>query len=133
MYKTVEELEAKIAEYFENVPTKIRSLNGVSTEVPVPTITGLSLFLGFCDRRSMLDYEARGKFSRTIKKARALIEQHYEELLQTGNNTGAIFALKNFGWSDKLEIEGNVNHTEGIIRVPAKKPVGAAVTEIAQA
>ena len=37
-----------------------------------------------------------------------MIEREYEEQLQTGNPTGAIFALKNFDWKDKAEIEHTV-------------------------
>ena len=61
------------------------------------------MHLGFCDRQSFYEYEKKPEFTYTIKKARFFIEQHYEELLQTGNVTGAIFALKNFGWVDRTE------------------------------
>ena len=44
------------------------------------------------------------EFSYTIKRARLLIEILYEEQLQKGSPTGAIFALKNFGWKDRQEI-----------------------------
>lgn len=104
MFKTKEALEKKIDEYFANVPTATKHVaSGVVVEVPVPTITGLSLFLGFCDRRSFYEYEEKPLFTHTIKKARTFIEKHYEEMLQVGNTTGAIFALKNFGWRDQRE------------------------------
>lgn len=110
MYETAEELQAKIDLYFkpENLPTvkRITSM-GVEVNIPCPTITGLTLFLGFSDRMSFYDYENREEFSYTIKRARTFIEKHYEELLQTGNVTGAIFALKNFGWKDKQEVDQN--------------------------
>jgi hypothetical protein len=32
----------------------------------------------------------------------------YEKSLRQNNCTGAIFALKNFGWKDKTEIEGSL-------------------------
>ena len=70
-----------------------------------PTITGLAYFLGFSDRHSFYDYEKRGKFSHTIKRARLWIESIYESKLFEGSPTGAIFALKNFGWKDKQETE----------------------------
>ena len=79
-------------------------------KMPVPTITGLALHLGFCSRQSFYDYESRPEHSYTIKKARTFIEKHYEELLQVGNTTGAIFALKNMGWLDKISNENtNLN------------------------
>jgi hypothetical protein len=73
-------------------------------EVPAITITGLCLYLGFDSRQSFYDYEQKVEFSYIIKKARLRIENHYEQCLQYGNVTGAIFPLKNMGWSDKQEI-----------------------------
>jgi hypothetical protein len=116
-YKTSEELQEKINEYF-NGGLKKRTIivgkgeNKEAIEVPVPTISGLAYFLGFESRKSFYDYESREGFLYTIKRARLFIEQEYEEQLQVGNTTGAIFALKNMGWIDKQEIEStntNIN------------------------
>lgn len=115
LYKTPEEMENKISEYFkpENLPTiKKYTALGQEVLVPCPTVTGLTLFLGFCDRHSFYAYEEnKPEFSNIIKKARTFIEKHYEELLQNGNTTGAIFALKNFGWKDKTELDQNIKAT----------------------
>lgn len=108
-YKTPEELQEKIDLYFKNLPmaTKYFAM-GQEIQVPCPTITGLTLFLGFCDRQSFYAYEEnKPEFSYTLKKARTFIEKHYEEMLQNGNTTGAIFALKNFNWKDKQEVDQN--------------------------
>ncbi len=96
-YKTSEELEAAIFEYWEKL------------DKDKPTVTGLALFLGFESRQSFYKYEQDGEFSYTIKKARLRIESIYEQNLHSGNPTGSIFALKNFGWSDKTEIDHTVN------------------------
>lgn len=110
-FKTVEELDAAINDYFENCPDKriIKLKNSEGGEyieyVPSYTITGLALHLGFVDRRSLYDYNERPQFSHSIKMARTRIEKVYENLLHSGQCTGAIFALKNFGWKDKQEIE----------------------------
>ena len=98
-YETAEELEDKLEEYF----------TGCSEEEKRPTITKLVLFLGFCDRASFYDLEKQEKFSHTIKRARTLIESVYEDSLLGTTAAGAIFALKNFGWTDKQQIE----HTDG--------------------
>lgn len=86
------------------------------------TISGLAYYLGFESRQSFYDYEKNPDFSYTIKRARLFIENEYEKLLLSGNVTGAIFALKNFGWSDKQEIE----HSGGVevksITVKVKRP-----------
>lgn len=110
IYNSPEELSKKIQEYFDTGVRKKTIVIGsgkdkCEIEVPIPTITGLCLFLGFDSRQSFYDYEKRAGFSYTIKRARTLIEREYEEMLSTGNSTGAIFALKNFQWSDKTEIE----------------------------
>jgi len=112
-YKNKDELQKKITEYFENGMRKRKVVVGPPAnksivEIPVPTITGLALFLGFESRQSFYDYEKNNEFSYTIKKSRTFIEREYEELLSTGNVTGAIFALKNMGWIDKTisEIPG---------------------------
>ena len=129
LYSNPEDLEKKIDEYFEvgvahkELPFK----KGKETEmisVPCPTITGLVLFCGFCDRQSFYDYENRERFSCTIKKARTRIEKHYEELLQMGGAAGPIFALKNMGWSDKQQIDMNANVVGNINinLVPSQKP-----------
>ena len=92
LFKTDKELQEKIEAYFEEKQDK-------------PTLTGLALHLGFCDRQSIYDYENNEEHSCTIKRARLRIESAYEERMHSNSNAGAIFALKNFGWSDKQEIE----------------------------
>ena len=107
-YGSPEEMQAAIDKYFSDCPDTTSVFAGGEAgmlEVPCPTITGLSLYLGFCDRQSMYDYEDRAEFSDTIKKARTRMELEYEKDLRFGRNTsGSIFALKNFGWADKKEV-----------------------------
>lgn len=121
-FTTNEELKTKVIEYFTSWHT-IRKYYDKKresmVEVPVLTITGLSLFLGFADRRSFYDYEKRWKktdateeeelISHTLKRARGFIEKEYEEQLQTWSAAWAIFALKNFDWKDTQTIEGELN------------------------
>jgi hypothetical protein len=125
-YETPEELQKKIDEYFaKGFRTRKMVVGNKRTgtqvvEVPIITITGLVLYCGFCDRHSFYDYEKREGFSHTVKRARTFIEQEYEELLSTGNATGAIFALKNFGWIDKTETEttlkvGNIDKVDSLL------------------
>lgn len=81
--------------------------DGEWIRIPEPiTITGLCLFLGFDSRQSFYDYEKREEFSYIIKKIRLLVENRYELALGTKEVTGAIFALKNMGWRDKVEHTG---------------------------
>lgn len=106
-YTSASKLQAKIDEYFATgMRTKtMYNKDGIPYEIPVPTITGLALFCGFESRQSFYAYEDKQEFSYTIKKARTFIEREYEEMLQIGNVTGAIFALKNMGWKDKSETD----------------------------
>lgn len=98
MYKTNEELEIAISEYFQYCyDSKIKF-----------TISGLVLFCGFSDRKSFYEYEIKPEFTHTIKKARALITMHYELALQEAFPQGAIFALKNLGWNAEEQIETTV-------------------------
>lgn len=114
-YNTAEELQEAIQDYFDNGINYKEVVTGPPNnrrieKIPVPTITGLVLHLGFDSRQSFYDLEKQTKFSYTIKSARTMIETKYEELLATGLGTGAIFALKNFGWVDKqiVENEGSI-------------------------
>lgn len=98
-YNSVEEMEKIIQEYFKN--TKEEEL----------TITGLALALD-TDRKTLINYENRDEFFNTIKKAKTRIENSYEKSLRKNGRTGDIFALKNFGWHDKVEneISGSINN-----------------------
>lgn len=108
MYKTPKLLQARIDEYFKTGMKSKTITVGVGTKqrtviLKTPTITGLTLFLGFSDRQSFRDYGNKSSFSCTIKRAHTRIEQEYEENLQANNVAGSIFALKNLGWKDKTE------------------------------
>lgn len=95
-FGSVEELSNKIEEYFNNTPEE---------EI---TITGLALALD-TDRQTLINYQNREEYFDTIKKAKTRVELSYEKSLRKNGRTGDIFALKNFGWTDKQEIDNNVN------------------------
>ena len=72
-----------------------------------PTICGLALALGFSSKQSLYNYEEYGeKFKEVVQRARLMIEDSYEQQLRDVHPTGAIFALKNFGWKDTKELTG---------------------------
>lgn len=71
-----------------------------------PTITGLCLYLGFESRQSFYAYGEKEEFSYTIKRARMMIESEYEKNAQFAKTPAFhIFALKNLGWSDRMEVD----------------------------
>lgn len=97
-----------------------------------PTWSGLALYLGFESRKSLHDYGLKEGFSYPIKKALLRIEGIYEENLHKGNPAGSIFALKNFGWTDKQEIDQKTE-ISGTIKqeIDYTKLSDAALREIA--
>ncbi len=109
-FETPEDLAHAIQEYFNSGVKKRKVAIGKPPntrveEIEVPTISGLCYYIGFESRQSFYDYEQREEFSYIVRRARLFIEKEYEEQLQTGNVVGAIFALKQFGWKDKVETE----------------------------
>ena len=117
-FKTPEELQEKIDEYFELFPQY--TADGVL--VRPATITGLALHLGTY-RDLLCNYQERDEFYDTIKTAKQRIENFYEERLVFQNATGSIFALKNFDWKDKTETqysgELSISKVERVIIDPA--------------
>ena len=113
-YTDVDTLQAAIDDYFEK---KCQDLITEDRVIPnPPTISGLALHLGFADRRSIYDYlERNDALSHTIKVATTRIEEFVEkQILSGGQNTGAIFWLKNKGWKDKQEQE--LSNPDGTLR-----------------
>ena len=135
-FKTVKELEELIRNYFESCfrgewkKVQITDKEGKPVEVDGKpmidwkqelvqfrpfTFTGLAVFLD-TTRRTLLDYESGQydeegedgeKFSHSIKRAKAIIEQSLEEnMINNPKPTGIIFNLKNnFGWRDRTEVD----------------------------
>ena len=68
-------------------------------------LTGLILALGLCSREGLDEYGRRPEFTDSVKKAKLRIEMEYEKALHGRSPTGPIFALKNFGWTDKQDVE----------------------------
>lgn len=117
-YKTAEEMQTAIDSYFDMFqPIPMIDASGKPFidnkgnqiyDLNPPTLSGLSLHLGFADRQSMYDYQNRNdEFSCTIKRARTRCEQWVEHNGLSGNTPPAmaIFMLKNYGLTDKQEIE----------------------------
>jgi hypothetical protein len=109
MYKSAEEMELKINEYFDSCSEEVEvdenEKKNIRRSSEPFTITGLALFLGFESRQSLFDYEKNEEYTYIIKRARLVIENRYEQSLAGQSPTGSIFALKNMGWKDRQEIE----------------------------
>ena len=112
MYTSVEEIESKIEQYFEdckgypltdNEGNQIFNKFGLPVFIDVhpPTVTGLALALGFTSRQALLNYQAKLEFVDTITRAKARVEQYAEErLFDRDGSNGAQFSLRNNfkGW-----------------------------------
>lgn len=82
------------------------------------TWAGLALHLGFESRQSLQDYKEKGEFAYPIKIALLRIESQYEKAAMLNKNAaGPIFALKNFGWKDKQEIDLNAQISKGFLNI----------------
>jgi len=131
-FKSVKELQKKIEDYFDScyeerwLDEYRRDDNGdwilddkgkrkefhikKNVQIREFKITDLAIFLD-TSRETLLDYQGKSEFSDTIKQAKLKIESGYEDRLISRGNSGDIFALKNFNWKDKNEVEhsGNLN------------------------
>lgn len=100
------ELQKIIDDYFE------------STDIDKWTITGLALLVG--SKQLFYDYEGRKEYSAMVKKARLMVENSYEISLREKGGAGTIFALKNFGWVDRVSVDNNVTvktHEEALLEL----------------
>jgi hypothetical protein len=68
------------------------------------TITGLAIALE-TSRETLMNYEKKDEFFDAVKSIKLVCENYAERALLGKNPTGPIFALKNYGWRDKREIE----------------------------
>lgn len=125
MYKSVEQMQEKIEEYFELCEGEpFYNEHGVplvtdkgyliyKIEPKPPTVTGLALALGFASRQALLNYQGKDEFNDTITRAKSRVEEYAESRLfdKEGSN-GAKFSLANNfeGWREKqdVNVEGNM-------------------------
>ena len=123
MYKSVEEMQAKIDAYFEECEGTVLTREGevVVDKYGEPvmvgrkpmTITGLALALGFNSRQSLLNYQDKEEFMDTITRAKTKVEQYAEErLFDKDGANGAKFSLANnfTGWKEKVETDINTKN-----------------------
>jgi len=98
IYETYEQMQPALEAWEQDI------INGEK-----PTITGLTLALGFADKSTLYDYAKKEQFSHPIKRAILIVENGYEKALRDNNATGSIFALKNMGWKDRQELDHTTN------------------------
>lgn len=83
-----------------------------------PTVTGLTLYLGFESKDTLYSYGKKDGFSYSIKKALTKIEQFHEFRVAQGDKCiGNIFVLKNFNWKDTQTLAGDRENPLSIIEI----------------
>lgn len=138
-YKSKEEIEEKIEQYFKDCEGHALTDNEgnpvynkwgypVIVDRKPPTVTGLALALGFTNRLSLLNYQGKKEFVNTITRAKSRVEQYAEErLFDKDGTSGAQFSLRNNfkGWdADKKEEEADTRKEAVIIELTRNgKPI----------
>jgi hypothetical protein len=113
-FTTAKQLNNRIDHYFKlsgalpenekksKSSTEAAELIGTAINEPA-TLSGLALYLGFNSMAQFEDYEQNGEFAAAIQRARLRIQAMYERRLMQQSPTGAMFALKSFGWDERNE------------------------------
>lgn len=120
-YKSVEQLQKVIDEYFEYCDNKTKEIHSEKLGdmiVPDPqpyTMAGLAYELEL-SRQALMEYSHKDGYGDAIKRARNRVEADVERRMNSKDafTPGLIFNAKNnFGWKDetKQEISGSFNVT----------------------
>ena len=147
-YKSVEEIEDKIEQYFaicegepllDNEGKPVVNKYGYPCWIKPPkppTVTGLALALGFTTRLSLLNYQDKKEFMNTITRAKTKIEEYAESrLFDRDGSNGAQFSLRNNfkGWNGEQEkSQDEMKKLDEIIRNIDKVAIDSGETEIQQ-
>lgn len=94
-FKTAEECDFLVELYME----------GQKLAGEPPTHAGLALALGLTSRQMLYELQDVEEFTDSIKKARLMIEDFTARKAMKNNGAGAIFMLKNMGYTDKQQIQ----------------------------
>jgi len=108
-FQSIKEMQSKIDAYFDSC-FEIDADTGKKVQIEPFTITGLALDLD-TSRETLMEIETQRsnydiQFVDAIKRAKLKCHNYAEkELYRAKSPTGAIFALKNYGWKDVQTIE----------------------------
>lgn len=98
-FESVEELQEKIDNYFNTTPKEEWTMTGLCIDCDM-------------DYQTLINYSEKEQFFEPIKKARLKVHNQYEISLRKNGRSGDIFALKNFGWTDKTEVDTNIGNKD---------------------
>ena len=128
MFSSGKKLDELIMQYFKEIYNETQpeknnqdkpadAKKSVKLKSAPPTISGLAFHLGFDSRQSFENYEANGKWALKLKRARLKIEAVYEQKLHEQPSSGAIFALKNMGWNERLVNKFGTEEAGNLLKV----------------
>ena len=134
-YKTPEELQAAVDEYFESIkgvpvfdkdglPVTKRNGEQLQAGETPPTLSGLAYFCGYKDRRTFSRQAKRGAgFRDVVDVARLRCEEYYERALYNRDTyNGATFMLSMcFGWKKPRPGEQEPGGVRVVTKTPRKK------------
>jgi len=95
-WESPEQIRDIIDNYFEETPAE---------EI---TLTGLCLALD-TNKQTIANYQEKPEFKHMLEMAKMKIEHAYEKSLRKTGRSGDIFALKNFGWTDRMDLSADLN------------------------
>ena len=98
-WETPEQLQQDIDKYFNSTPKEEW------------TMTGLAIAVN-ADYQTIINYSKKESFYDVINRAKLMVHNQYEISLRKNGRSGDIFALKNFGWKDKQEVEQTTRKIE---------------------
>jgi hypothetical protein len=108
-WKSIEELQSQIDNYFNNTPENEWTVSGLAIALDTTYETLNDYENG---NQINVDGELRKDFSSAIKKAKLKVHNAYEKDMRHKGGVHNIFALKNFGWKDKQEIDAKINNAD---------------------
>ena len=134
-YKSVEDMQRKIDEYFaacDGIPyydddglPMVTPKGDIVYRVPPspPTVTGLALHLGFASRQALINYQGRPAYNDAIMRAKLRIDAYAEGRLYDRDGVkGAQFTLTcNYGWGKDTADKGSTGQDD---------PLTAALKEL---
>lgn len=115
-FHEIEEVNEKGEKYLtiDTSREPMRKTRWVVTKQKPYTVTALANFLN-TSRHTLINYEEKGEFFNTIKRAKDKCEEYWESTLLGNQVAGTIFNLKNnFGWVDRSEVDNNQRFPDGI-------------------
>lgn len=119
-FSSITELDDLIKTYFEKLDDEAAAdpdAKKTKKEAIPPTMSGLAYHLGFESFQAFEACEAKGKYAFRLKRARLRVEAEYEKKLHFQSSTGAIFALKSWGWSERNNSSSAEEPTNNILKV----------------